>query len=123
MLQAMKSRLAVILMFLVSTVYAGDTVLLHASEWAVPKQASTILSIPSIHKVMQEIQTTNNSILKIRYPGGDEGTLWANELRGWLVALGLSSKRIELIPGGTISATIELEVVTTKKQNQSTVIK
>lgn len=123
MLRFMKISLAVIFMFLVPTVHAADTVLLHAAEWAAPKQATTILSMPSIHKVMQKIQNTNNSILKIRYPGGDEGTLWANELRGWLVALGLSSKRIELIPGGTISATIEFEVVTTKKQIQSTVIK
>lgn len=58
------------------------------------------------------MQINVNSLLKIKYPGGDEGTLWVNELRSWLIALGLSSERIELIPGSAISTTIELEVVT-----------
>lgn len=34
----------------------------------------------------------------IRYARGDEGSLWAAELRAWLVALGIPSTRIELAP-------------------------
>jgi hypothetical protein len=103
--------LSTILLFLVTSSFAADIELLHINEWSVPKQTSTLLAMPAISKSMQKLQNNVNSLLKIKYPGGDEGTLWANELRSWLIALGLSSKRIELVPGSAISTTIELEVL------------
>lgn len=99
-----------ITLLLTSNIYAAEVELLHANEWSVPKQANTILAMPAIHKSMHKLQVNVNSSLKLKYPGGDEGTLWVNELRSWLIALGLSSKRIELVPGSAISTTIELEV-------------
>lgn len=91
--------------------FATEVELLHANEWSVPKKSVTLLAMPAIHKSMEKLQKNVNSFLKIKYPGGDEGTLWVNELRSWLVALGLSSNRIELVPGSAISTTIELEVI------------
>jgi len=101
---------AVMLLFL-SNSYAAEAELLHANEWSVPKQSTTILAMPAIHKSMSKLQKNVNSVLKLKYPGGDEGTLWVNELRSWLIALGLSSSRIELVQGSAISTTIELEVL------------
>lgn len=113
MLRPMKRMiLVVITLFLSANILAAEVELLHASEWSVPKKASTILAIPPIKNSMRKLQRNVNSFLKLKYPGGDEGTLWANELRSWLIALGLSSKRIELVPGSAISTTIELEVLT-----------
>jgi len=111
-----KSILAFIPLFLIfnifaTNVFAADVELLGANEWSVPKQANTILAIPAIHNSMEKLQINVNSRLNIKYPGGDEGTLWVNELRSWLIALGLSSSRIELVPGSAISTTIELEVI------------
>ncbi|MDX5583832.1 MAG: hypothetical protein QNK20_02730 [Aureibaculum sp.] len=91
--------------------FANNVELLHANEWSVPKKATTLLMIPAIKNSMNKLKNDVNSRLKIKYPGGDEGTLWVNELRSWLVALGLSSKRIESEPGSAISTTIELEVL------------
>lgn len=99
------------LLFFSSNIFAADIELLHAVEWSVPKQASIIIAMPAINKSMKKLQTNVNSSLKIKYPGGDEGTLWVSELRSWLITLGLSSKRIEIIPGSAISTQIELEVV------------
>ena len=99
------------LIIISSNIIAADIELLQAAEWSVPKQANTIIAMPAINKSMKKLKTNVNSSLKIKYPGGDEGTLWVNELRSWLIALGLSSKRIEMIPGSAISTTIELEVV------------
>lgn len=101
---------AIALLF-TTNIFAAEIELLHSNEWSVPKQATTILAMPAIRKSMQKLQINVNSILKLKYPGGDEGTLWVNELRSWLIALGLSSKRIELVPGSAISTTIELEVL------------
>jgi len=107
-------RLIISVIALLFTTYsfAAEVELLHANEWSVPKQANTILAMPAIWKSMQKLQINVNSSLKLKYPGGDEGTLWVNELRSWLIALGLSSKRIEVVPGSAISTTIELEVLT-----------
>ena len=91
--------------------FADNIELLHANEWSVPKKATTLLEMPAIKMSMNKLKNDVYSRLKIKYPGGDEGILWVNELRSWLVALGLSSKRIELEPGSAISTTIELEVI------------
>ena len=101
----------VILQLFVTNTFAANIELLHAKEWSVPKKTTTLLAMPAINKSMKKLQASENSVLKLKYPGGDEGTLWANELRSWLVALGLSSKRIELVQGSAISTTIELEVL------------
>lgn len=109
----MKNVFLYILLLLLSTnIAAADIELLHANEWAVPKKTATILSMPAIKKSMMKLNNNTNSTLRIRYPGGDEGTLWVNELRSWLIALGLSSNRIELIQGSAVSTAIELEVIT-----------
>lgn len=94
-----------------TNVIAAEIELLRANEWSVPKQAATLLAMPAIQNSMEKLQNNVNSTLNIKYPGGDEGTLWGNELRSWLIALGLSSNRIELVPGSAISTTIELEVI------------
>jgi hypothetical protein len=108
----MKKLILATITLLVSTnLLANDVELLHINEWSVPKQTVTLLEMPAIRKSMLKLQLSDASMLKVKYPGGDEGTLWANELRSWLIALGLSSKRIDLVPGSAISTTIELEVI------------
>ena len=97
--------------FFSANVLAADIEKLHVNEWSVPKKATTILAMPAINNSMKKLQKNVNSSLRLKYPGGDEGTLWANELRSWLISLGLSSKRIELGPGSAVSTTIELEVI------------
>jgi len=106
-----KITMSIVALFFSINVLAADIELLHAKEWSVPKQAATLLTMPAINKSMQKLKKNVNTVLKLKYPGGDEGTLWVSELRSWLIALGLSSKRIELVPGSAISTTIELEVL------------
>lgn len=106
-----KSILILLLAAFANLSFAANIELLHAAEWSVPKKTQTLLEMPAIYNSMLKLQNNSSSYLKIKYPGGDEGTLWANELQSWLVALGLSSERIELSPGSAISTTIELEVL------------
>lgn len=107
----MKMTIITALLFFSITGFAADVELLHAKEWSVPKKALTLLEMPAIKTSMLKLQENSGSVLKLKYPGGDEGTLWVNELRSWLISLGLSSNRIELVPGSAISTTIELEVL------------
>ena len=98
-------------LFLSTLANAAEPELLHANEWLLPKKATTILDMPAIHKSMLKMQAQPQSVLSLKYPGGDEGTLWVYELRSWLVTLGLSSSRIKLKQGSAISTTIEFVVL------------
>lgn len=99
------------------TVAAGKDKPVHfiltQQQWSVPRTAESVLAMPAIHKVMNSLiqnkQSGNNQYsLLIRYSGGEVGMLWASELKGWLVSLGLASAYIELQPGSLNVQEIEL---------------
>ena len=41
--------------------------------------------------------------VEIRYPGGESGMLWAEELRDWLVSLGIPLNRIQTLSGSAVA--------------------
>lgn len=53
----------------------------------------------------------------IAYPGGEDGVIWAGELRAWLIALGVASSHIELQPGTRREDIIELTVIRTRENS------
>lgn len=83
--------------------------------WNVPRSAETVLAMPPLQKTMQELREQAQAHLMILFPGGDEGTLWAHELRAWLISLGLASEKIELVPGSPDPQTIQLRVIVPHK--------
>lgn len=54
--------------------------------------------------------------LRILYPNGEAGTLWGRELHDWLVTLGVSSERLQLVPQVSRSDTVTLIVDTKGSQ-------
>ncbi|MCW9024143.1 MAG: hypothetical protein OQK73_05630 [Gammaproteobacteria bacterium] len=83
-----------------------------AQHWAMPRQAESLTNLPPLASVINRFRNSPpGSHLLIRYPGGDEGSLWLNELQSWLVALGIGSKDMELVPGSSQQTVIELEVI------------
>lgn len=86
--------------------------ILTASDWNVPRTTETILSMPALQHTVQDYNKHPKAQIQIHYPGGDEGTLWATELRSWLVALGIASHHIELLPGSRKDGQLELQVIT-----------
>lgn len=103
--------LFLLLTFSAATALASSPMYLTAVEWAQPRNGLSITRYPALSQAMTELQ--DGQRLQLRYPGGDEGSLWAHELQAWLVALGLSSERIELLPGSGRADAIELRVVGT----------
>ncbi len=90
---------------------AESTFVLTAGQWNIPRKESTILQMPALQKAMQAFQDAGEKAsLLIKYPGGDEGTLWAHELRGWLIALGVASNKIELSPGSARVDQLEIQI-------------
>lgn len=108
----MKRFLLGILLVPVGMVQALETShILTAEQWAVPRNVEAIIQMPALASAMAELQATPGGRLLIRYPGGDAGTLWMNDLHSWLVSLGLSSNDMERVPGSANSQVIELEVL------------
>ena len=96
-------------------VFAGEkNYILTAQQWNIPRTASSILRMPALQDAMHEFQSSSDNQLLIKYPGGDEGTLWAYELRGWLISLGVASGHIELVPGSSKTDQLEISVIKPK---------
>jgi len=95
-----------------SQVFAGSNIhILTSEQWNIPREALSIIEMPAIRAAMHEFQSSKNSKILVKYPGGDVGTLWAHELRSWLVSLGLSEKLIELTPGSVNPNQLEIVVL------------
>ena len=108
----MFSKVLIVSIFLLgfSPIKAEQELLISWAEWSVPKTAEAVLAMPVLQSVMQQLQLSERSVLKIYYPGGDAGSLWAVELRGWLVSLGLEADRMTLISGSQYNDRLQLQV-------------
>jgi hypothetical protein len=107
---SMITRLFLLLMC--SLPVAAETVwTLSAADWARPRHGEWLVAHPSLQAALIRLQHSPQGVLQLRYPGGDEGGLWVEELQAWLVALGLESARIETLPGSGDGAVIQLEVI------------
>jgi hypothetical protein len=81
-----------------------------ASEWARPRHGDWLVRQPALAAAVEQLQQDPAVRLQIHYPGGDEGVLWADELQAWLVALGISSERIEQVPGSGAADRVQIRV-------------
>lgn len=84
--------------------------ILSADEWARPRDGRTVAKMRPLAEVISKWSADEGQRLIIRYPGGEEGLLWAHELRSWLVALGVPLEDQELVAGSHQADRIELEL-------------
>lgn len=83
---------------------------LTASQWEISRNGEAVLSLAVINDLMQtwlnsvkslqnDTSPFQNEMMVIQYPGGEEGEVWVQELTDWLVALGVPSRYITILPG------------------------
>ncbi|HHH44193.1 MAG TPA: hypothetical protein ENK49_08650 [Gammaproteobacteria bacterium] len=89
--------------------------LLNADDWARPRDGRSIVQMAPLPELVAGWSAETGQRLVIRYPGGEEGLLWAYELRSWLVALGVPMEAQELVAGSHRADRIELELTKEKK--------
>ena len=77
-----------------------------ARVWAEPRDGYSLSRVEGLGELVKTLDAGGSHRLLIRYPGGEEGSLRAAELRSWLVALGVASRHIELVPGGNGTAAL-----------------
>ncbi len=103
---------AVLVLYPNTAVFAQENPhLLTSEQWNIPREAASVIAMPAIRSAMHEFQSNKNNKILVKYPGGDVGTLWAHELRSWLISLGLSEKFIELVPGSANPNQLEIVVL------------
>ena len=91
-------------------VLAAESWTITAAEWSRPRSGEVVAAIPGLASAVRALDAQPDSRLLVRHPGGEEGALWAAELRDWLVALGVPADRIEWVPGGVPPDRIELDI-------------
>jgi len=96
--------------------YAQDVnIELRAESWDIPRHGETLLSVPELSKVMQKWMTDSSRKIELRYPGGEEGELWVEELKDWFVSLGVPSANIQLVPGSNAEDIINIVIIKAEK--------
>ena len=83
---------------------------LSAEQWSRPRSGASLVAMEPLAEVVRHLHEADEARLYIGYPGGEEGSLWAHELRSWLVALGIPSRRILLQAGSPGADVIELRI-------------
>ncbi len=89
--------------------WAGDHVLT-AADWSRPRSGEAVLELAPVRAAVQDWMAHPERHLVVTYAGGESGSLWAAELKDWLVSLGVATGHIELRPGGTDPDSIVLSV-------------
>lgn len=113
MLLAMRPHAVLAALLLTATAaQAGEGPwVLDAGFWAAPRSGESLRSEPVVREAVDALMRDGQgSRLLIRYPGGETGQLWAQELRAWLIALGVPSARLRTEPGGVPDDQLRLAV-------------
>ncbi len=82
-------------------VYAASehTEALNRTQWPEYENGPNILGLKSVSTILQRYEEHDKVRLEIRYPGGDAGRIWAENLSSWFVAFGVPRRYQELLPG------------------------
>ncbi|MCK4743028.1 MAG: hypothetical protein KAT25_04350 [Sulfuriflexus sp.] len=90
---------------------ASSQQLLSAELWARPRSGASVAAMPAVRESVRTLLAAPaGSKLVIRYPGGEEGSLWAEELHVWLISLGIDTELMDLRPGSAEPDQIELYI-------------
>lgn len=84
---------------------------LHAEQWELARSGETILSLPVLNQVVRAWLAEKQKTIEIRYPGGEDGELWVQQLTDWLVSLGIPSKYLVTTPGSGADDVIKFNII------------
>lgn len=123
MLGRMIRGLPLLIMLVSMTVCSAESVqIITAEDWARPRTGESLVRMPALKRTVRDYleQKSNQKSsqndrrgqhISIRHPRGEEGVLWAEELRGWLIALGIPSADITMSPQSSRIDAVELAVM------------
>lgn len=71
-------------------------------QWDLVKQGEQLLKMPVMQQVVDRwssLSSVQAHAIELRYPGGEEGQLWVEELKDNLISMGIPSKYLIAVPG------------------------
>lgn len=89
---------------------AGAIEYIDRDAWPTIQRGIQVTQYAPLANVVNEFDRDPEASLVILYPGGEAGQAWATEIRDWLVALGVPSRRIALRPGSGVPGSLGLQV-------------
>jgi len=95
-----------------ASVFAQDvSVELRAETWDMQRHGEALLEVPELSTIMQKWMLDPQQSIELRYPGGEEGEFWVEELKDWYIALGVPSGAIQLSPGSHAEDIINIVII------------
>jgi type IV pilus biogenesis protein CpaD/CtpE len=86
----------------------AETWFLGLEEWSRPRSGVAVSQMQPLRNAVTAWEKTPQSSVQIRYPGGEAGSLWAEELSDWLISLGVPAGAIEVLPGSASEDSVEI---------------
>lgn len=84
---------------------------LRAEIWDTRRHGEALLKVNSLSTIMQKWMPDTTQTIYLRYPGGEEGELWVEELKDWFVSLGVPSEKIQVSPGSEAEDIINIVII------------
>jgi len=89
---------------------AGETAL-GPAFWATPRSAESVAANEPLAQLVRALGRDPEAQLRLSYPSGEWGELWGQELKAWLIALGVSVDRLELTAVGEMDEGVSVELI------------
>lgn len=102
-------RLFVLLLVVLPMPLSAESISITADQWASPRRGESVVRFERLAKLVEAFNQSPDDQILIRHAKGEVGTLWAEELRSWLVSLGIPSSRIALTASSGPSDAIIVE--------------
>jgi hypothetical protein len=87
------------------------TLVMHAEQWESARHGERLLQLPVLQQVVSQWSAHAGQKIELRYPGGEEGELWVEALRDWLISLGIASKYLVAVPGSGDADMIRFAII------------
>lgn len=85
--------------------------ILTRSQWPQHANGHNISALPAVEQALRRFEENGKITIVIRYPGGDPGRQWANELHNWLVSFGVPTRYLELHSGSGAADRLVVSVI------------
>ena len=91
----------------------AETFSLPLDFWLTPRSGASVRTAPQLQQVVAAYLKSDRTRIRIQHQKRDESIAQAEELRGWLIALGVDAARIELSDENPVDV-IKLEIMETR---------
>jgi len=102
-----------------SNLFANSNIVqLQAETWDVSRHGERLIKMPELATLINHWSDNPGLKVELRYPGGEEGELWVEELMDWLISLGVPSSDIQKVPGSDAEDIINMSLIKAINNNE-----